>query len=143
MEFLLYLSPEGQNLYNLISKKVRIVENAPICRQRPIYGWFDATRKEMTFCTDTIKEGPSAEYYINETLFHESVHLAQACKSGDGYLEPFGISPSSMPISERRWNDISSVVSRLGNSVRHIEHEAFWMEDKPDKVRYVVQKYCF
>jgi hypothetical protein len=143
MEFLLYLSPEGQNIYNMISRKVRVVENAPICRKRDIYGWFDSMRKEMTFCTDTIKTGPSPEYYINETLFHESVHVAQSCKNGKGYLEAFGISPSSMPLSERRWKDVSTVVSSVGNSVKHIEHEAFWMEDKPDKVKYVVQKYCF
>jgi hypothetical protein len=48
-----------------------------------------------------------------------------------------------MPLSERRWKDVSTVVSRVGSSVRYIEQEAFWMEDKPDKVKYVVQKYCF
>jgi hypothetical protein len=143
MEFLLYLSPTGQEIYQMISRKVRVVENTPICRKHNIYGWFDSMRKEMTFCTDTIKQGSSPEYYVNETLFHESVHVAQSCKNGNGYMEPFGISPSHMPLSEKRWKDVNTVVSAIGNSVRYIEQEAFWMEDKPDKVKYVVQKYCF
>ena len=48
-----------------------------------------------------------------------------------------------MPISNNRKNDIKNAVSIVGESVRHLEHEAFWMEDKPDKVKYVVKKYCF
>jgi hypothetical protein len=143
MEFLLYLTAEGKDIYNLISQKVTIIENAPICRKHSIYGWFDSKKKLMIFCTNNIKSGSNLKYYVNETLYHESVHIAQACKSGDGYLEPFGISLSSMRISSHRQNDIEKTISISGSNVRRIEHEAFWMEDKPNKVRYVVKKYCF
>lgn len=143
MEFLLYLTAEGRDIYNLISKRFSVVENAPICRSRDIYGWFDAKQKLMIVCTEHIKKSSDIKYNINETIYHESVHAAQSCKSGDGYMEPFGISSSHMPLSERRKQDLKKVISSVGPIVKKIEHEAFWMEDKPDKVRYVVRKYCF
>ena len=143
MEFLLYLSPDSREIYNMISQKVRVVENAPICRKYNIMGWYNSKQNVMTFCTNEIKTTVDPKYYINETLLHESVHVAQACKEGNGYVEEFGISKSSMPLTQRRKDDVVSAVKINGEQVRHIEHEAFWMEDKPDKVRYVVQKYCF
>jgi len=90
-----------------------------------------------------IKTNPDYRYYVNETLLHESTHIAQACKEGNGYLEEFGISNASMPLTQRRKDDVNTSVRINNESYRQIEHEAFWMEDKPDKVRYVVQKYCF
>jgi uncharacterized protein YdeI (BOF family) len=106
-------------------------------------GWYNSKQNVMTFCTSKIKTTIDPEYYINETLLHESVHVAQSCKEGSGYIEPFGISKSSMLLTQRRKDDVISAVKINGEQVRHIEHEAFWMEDKPDKVRYVLQKYCF
>jgi uncharacterized protein YdeI (BOF family) len=143
MEFLLYLSPDSREIYNMISQKVRVVENAPICRKYNIMGWYNSKQNVMTFCTNEIKTTTNPKYYINETLLHESVHVAQSCKEGGGYIEPFGISKSSMLLTQRRKDDVISSVKINGEQVRHIEHEAFWMEDKPDKVRYVLQKYCF
>jgi hypothetical protein len=143
MEFLLYLSPQSQEIYNLISQRVRVVENAPVCRKYDIYGFYELSKNTLVFCTDKIKSHNNIEYDVNETLLHESVHVAQSCKAGSGYVISFGISKSHMPLTERRKIDINSAVRISGEEIRHIEHEAFWMEDKPDKVKYVVQKYCF
>jgi hypothetical protein len=143
MDFLLYLSPASQEVYKMISKKVRVVENTPICRQYDIYGWFDSTKNTLTFCTNKIKSKGNTKYDVNETLLHESVHVAQACKSNSSYMIPFGISKNQMLLTERRKNDVNISVSMNGENVRSLEHEAFWMEDKPNKVKYVVQKYCF
>jgi hypothetical protein len=143
MEFLLYLSPASREIYNMISQKVRVVENAPICRKYSVMGWYNSKQNVMTFCTNEIKTTANFRYNINETLLHESVHVAQSCKEGNGYVDSFGISKSSMPLNERRKRDIVSAVKINGEEVRHIEHEAFWMEDKPAKVKYVLKKYCF
>jgi hypothetical protein len=143
MEFLLYLSPTSREIYQMISRKVRVVENAPICRKHDIFGWYDASQNTMTFCTQKIKNFGNTEYYVNETLLHETTHIAQSCKASNGTLEPFGISKSFMNLTSRRLDDINAAVQISGEVVRQSEHEAFWMEDKPDKVRYVVQKYCF
>ena len=144
MEFLLYLTPIGRDIYNLMSKKIRFVENPPICREHKIYGWYDSKIDTMSICTDIIKKSSNPQYYINETLFHEAVHAAQDCKAqGTGmWYVPFGIKHSHMALSERRIKDLETSV-RINPNNRNIEREAFWMEDKPEKVKYVVQKYCF
>lgn len=147
IEFLLYLSPAGKDIYNLISKKVRVVENSAICRTYDVYGFYQSDTKTMNVCTQKIKSTTSQiSAYVDETIFHESVHVAQSCKSGDGFLVPFGISKSEMPLPSRKITDLNNSTS-IGNGnknqLRQIEHEAFWMEDKPSKVKYVLQKYCF
>ena len=47
-----------------------------------------------------------------------------------------------MNLSDRRRKDVESAVRLVGPSIRQIENEAFWMEDKPNEVKYVVKKYC-
>lgn len=143
MEFLLYLTPIGRDIYNLVSQKVRFAENPPVCRQHEIYGWYDSRTNVMSICTNRIKNGPDVKYYMNETLFHEAVHVAQDCKAqGREWYVPFGIDRSKMKLSQRRIDDLNTA-TRMHPNNRAIEHEAFWMEDKPEKVKYVVEKYCF
>jgi len=144
MEFLLYLTPIGRDIYNLMSQKVKFVENPPICRQHNVYGWYDSKTDTMSICTDTIKKSPNPKHYVNETLFHEAVHAAQDCKAqGTGmWYVPFGISPKDMKLNETRKRDLEISVKLTSPSNRAIEREAFWMEDKPEKVKYVVKKYC-
>lgn len=143
MHFLLYLSPEGTEIYNMISRKVRVVENTPICRKYDIFGWYQNTTKTMVFCTNKIVSKGNPDHYVNETLFHESTHVAQACKWNMKEVKPFGISPSKMHLSDVRRNDLKLSYSIGGSEVISIEREAYWMEDKPDQVKYVLQKYCF
>jgi len=141
MEFLLYLSPESTEIYQMISRRIKVVENSPICQKYDIYGWFNPNQKTMVFCTDRIVSRDNVKHYINETLLHESAHLAQYCKYKS--IAPLGISDSKIQLSSRRNQDVESAVKISGPSVRQIEREAFWMEDKPNEVKYVLQKYCF
>jgi len=67
--------------------------------------------------------------------------LAQYCKNKS--MTPLGISSSNMNLSDRRRKDVESAVKLIGPSIRQIEMEAFWMEDKPNEVKYVMKKYCF
>ncbi len=142
MEFLLYLSPDGQSIYNMVSQKVRVVENAPVCRQYDIFGFYSAPKKTLTFCTDKIKSYGDVDHYVFETLLHESTHVAQSCKGNFRDLIPFGINPSSMYLTERRETDLKKVVA-FDYRLKQVDREAFWMEDKPSQVKYVLQKYCF
>ncbi len=141
MEFLLYLFPESTEVYQIISRRIRVVENTPICRKLPIYGNFNSNEKTLTICTDKIISKDNSKYYINETLLHESAHLAQYCKNKS--LTPLGIADSKMNLSFRRNRDVESAVKIVGSQFRQIEREAFWMEDKPNEVKYAVKKYCF
>jgi hypothetical protein len=142
MEFLLYLSTQQMDVYKLISKKVRVVENAPICRKYDIFGFYSSEQKVLTMCTETIKKFPNLYVNTNETLMHESVHVAQSCKSGFAFLDPFRISSSLMSLSYQKENDLKKVIA-FDPRLKDADREAFWMEDKPEKVKYVVQKYCF
>jgi hypothetical protein len=142
MEFLLYLSPEGQSIYNMVSKKIRVVENTPICRQYDIFGFYSAPKKTLTFCTSKIKTYNNIETNVLETLLHESVHVAQSCKGNFRDLVPFGINSSSMYLNSRRESDLKKVIA-FDYNLKQVDREAFWMEDKPDKVKYVLKKYCF
>ena len=142
MNFLLYLSPEGMDIYNMVSKKIRVVENAPICRKYDIFGFYNASQKTLTMCTDKIQTYSNVEKNVHETLMHESTHLAQSCKTNFRYLTPFGINPSSMYLSSQRENDLKKAVA-FNPDLKNIDREAFWMEDKPNQVKYVLKKYCF
>lgn len=142
MEFLLYLSTQNMEIYKIISQKIRVVENTQICKKEKIYGWFDVNTKTLTFCTTRIVSTGNPTEYINKTILHESVHLAQACKMNMAYIEPFGIYKKDMPLSSNKLQDVENSVNMASSSYQ-VEHEAYWMEDKPDKVKYVLQKYCF
>jgi hypothetical protein len=144
MEFLLYLTPMGNEIYNLISHKVSIIENAPICRQKNIYGWFDHGKKSFVICTSRIKQSGNPHHYINETLYHESVHVAQNCKSFFRLgLSPLEIPNNTMKLYGVKYTDWKNSISMVGNDKKNTEKEAYYLEDKPEKVLDYVKKYCF
>jgi hypothetical protein len=148
MEFLLFLTPAGSEIYSLISQKIKVTENSPICQEHKIFGWYDSVKNTATICTDTIKEidPDNVEYWTNETLYHESVHIAQDCKSersgSNLWFQPFGMDKDKMPLNHRRLSDLS-VSNKAAPTNNDIEHEALFLEDKPHLVKYVVNKYCF
>lgn len=143
MIFLYFLTPDTVEIYRLLTQKAKVAEDSGICRKHDLFGWYNAAEKTLAICTSRIMSHENAKDYINETLLHEAVHVAQHCKAKGITVAPLHIAPSSMPITERRQQDIQTAMKINGPTVRHIEHEAFWMEDKPDKVRYVLRKFCF
>ena len=142
MEFLLYLSTQQMDIYKMVSNKVRVVENAPICKKYDIFGFYDTVVKVLTICTSKLKQSSDPQTNVNETLMHESVHVAQSCKTRFTFLDSFGINPSFMPLSYQKEQDLKKVIA-FDSRLKYIDREAFWMEDKPEKVKYVLQKYCF
>lgn len=144
MDYVAHLSPVGQQVHALVIRKVRILEDSPICKKHDFFGYFDASRREMSICTSRIKTFShwDRKGLINETLMHESVHVAQACNSRAGYLKALGVRRSSMPLNATDKADLQQVLaydSRLGQ----IDHEAIFMQSRPSLVLYVVKKYCF
>lgn len=127
----------------MISNKVRVVEDAPICKSHDIYGWYNTPSKTMIICTDRIKKSSNSKYYLNETLLHESGHVAQSCKNNMGSLVPLGIPDSLIKLNNRRSEDLSNTTKIYGSKNYKIEKEAFWLEDKPDKVKYAIRRFCF
>ena len=49
-----------------------------------------------------------------------------------------------MPLPQNKIQDIKNSIKATGNRGSILrEHEAFWLEDKPEKVIYYVKKFCF
>jgi hypothetical protein len=140
MEFLLYLTPEAREILDLVYKKNYIVkENIELCKKHKEFFGYADSRKKFVICTDNIKKsGHDVKFYINETIYHESVHVAHYCNG----FNPFGISLNKMRLSDDKLYSLNNSLS-LSNSKSRIEYEAYWMEDKPNEVKYVLKKYCF
>ena len=126
MDFILYLLPiHLEILETLQLARVSIVEHHSKCNNK-FDGWFMTTKDpandsggmKLAMCTDTIKSNyVNWQYEINRTLAHESVHAAQACKEGNGYIERLGFRKDA-------------------------ESEAFAIQDNPREVLRILKKYC-
>ncbi len=139
MDFFFYLTPQAKEIINLINKaKYSVRENIEFCKNKDFFGYADFGKK-FVICTKNIKNSDfDTKFYINETVYHEAIHIAHHC---NGY-RPFGISKKDMPLSSNKLQDVKNSVNS-STATSQMEHEAYWMEDKPDKVRYVLKKYCF
>ena len=137
MEFLLYLTPIGRQMINhVMAKHYRVVENAPICRGRNLFGLRDNSK--FIICTNNIKKYNvnSAAFYINQTVYHESVHVAQECKG-----RPLGI--TKMYLSSDKMTDVMNSVKGYNPRGKVIEMEAYFLEDNPEQTLYYLKKFCF
>ena len=134
MEFLLYLTPVGQEIISAIMQRnYNIKQNAPICRNKELMGIVQSPN--FVICLNNIKNGVSpVNYYVNETVYHEAVHVAQACKK-----KPLGVNVALDPY---KMNDVVRSV-KVGNSYPVYESEAYFLEDKPEQVLYYLKKFCF
>lgn len=57
-------------------------------------------------------------------------------------MRAFGINSSALVLTASREQDLK-IFDRVYRNNKALEREAFWMEDKPNEVLYVVNKYCF
>jgi hypothetical protein len=136
MDFLFYLSPVGQQiLSNVMLKNFKVQENAPMCKKyKELFGI--TTQGKFIVCTDNIKNTISpVDYYVNETVYHEAVHVAQACKRG-----PLGI--KNPHLSPEKLNDVKRS-TKYNKDAFTYEVEAYYLEDKPEEVLSYIKKYCF
>jgi len=147
MEFLLYLTPVGNEILNkLVSARFHIYENSGPCKVENVFGWVKRPNK-VFICTDRIQSSGHDPYqYVNETLYHEAVHVAQICRSRKNFLmtDSLGLSKQNMPLSWNKREDIQKSIKATGDpNIAHMEHEAFYLEDKPEQVLKYVKKFCF
>ena len=119
-----FLTPDTIKVYKLLMQKVKIVENSAICRKHNVFGWYSSPDKILTICTNRINGYETIQEYINETLLHEAVHVAQHCKGRANAMVPLHIAPALMPLSQRRQQDMKTAVKINGpmvkqNSTKH------------------------
>jgi hypothetical protein len=147
MDFFIFLTPIGNQILNdLVSSKIRVYENIGMCRTEKIFGYLKNSDK-LIICTDNIQNSGYDPYtYVNETLYHESVHVAQSCRSKKtfGFSRTLGIPKEKMPLSEHKKTEIRKSVAISNNPGNiHREHEAYYFEDKPHTISKYIRKYCF
>ena len=131
----------GQQLIrDMISAKFHIHENIGLCKNNQVFGYTDSPRK-FVVCTKNIKNGGwDLNHYVSETVYHEAIHAAQLCNRN----QPLKVSAKSMPLLTNKLQDIEKSVNISGGySAKQREHEAYYFEDKPEKVRFYVRKFCF
>lgn len=135
MDFLLYLNPVGTEIISIIEKlKISIQENPPICKKyKDLFGYKDTNK--FILCTNNIKNTISpVEFYVNETVYHEAVHVAQNCKKGTlGIKNPI--------LEDRKKIDVQNSLKYNKNNYQY-EVEAYYLEDKPEIVLSYLKKYC-
>lgn len=136
MDFLFYLTPVGTEIIKLVSLSgTKIQENVPICKKyTEVFGYSEY--KKFTICTENIKNTISpVKHYVNETVNHEAVHLAQSCKGGTlGIKNPL-LSPDKL-------DEVRRSSSYEGAAFKY-ELEAYYLENKPEQVLDYIKKYCF
>lgn len=123
-----YLTPTHQEILDTLqlANVQVIVSDHPICKTKKFDGYvitnkspkYKPKRTQLILCEEVMfanyQDGPGE---VNRTLAHESVHIAQVCKYGDGYIRPLGFR-------------------------KDIEAEAFAIQDTPREVLRILKKYC-
>ena len=142
MEFLAYLNAESREIYHLVSRRTTVVENGHVCKKYDIFGYYNRAPNRLTICTDRILASHSPGLYINQTFLHEATHLAQACRQRMRAFKAFGLARESIKLTDGQRQDLAKAVAMHGRIAEYYEREAFWLEDKPNEVKYVVKKYC-
>lgn len=135
MDFLLYLTPVGAEIINTIEKlKITIQENPPICKKyKDLFGYTDINK--FILCTNNIKNTISpVKFYVNETVYHEAVHVAQNCKKGTLDIE-------NPILEDRKKIDVQNSLQHNKDGY-HYEVEAYYLEDNPEIVLSYLKKYC-
>ena len=141
MLFPYYLTVEAKQIVELIAKaQFKVQENISWCADGNYAGAVIRENKTFFICTKNILKGGNANQYLNETVYHEAVHVVQACKG----MKPIGIPLSQMPLPPNKMRDIDRSISLTKKKwMRQMEHEAYWLEDKPKKTIYYLKKFCF
>jgi len=145
MGFLLYLTPIGYSIIqDMIAANIQVRENVGYCRNSDLFGYADHPNK-FVICTNNIRnQGYNPYVYVNETIYHEATHVAQMCKGNQKVTRLIGIPKKQMPLPWNKLQDIKkSMLATKNKATADIEHEAYYLEDKPEKVQYYVRKYCF
>lgn len=123
-----YVSPKHQEILDTVRQAnfILIVDTHRVCEKHEYDGYVispknhlnESGRNEFVICVTTHQK--NYEDWKNElerTIAHEAIHVAQMCKSDDGYIRPLG----------------------FGSDV---EKEAYTVQSQPGEVLRIIKKYC-
>ena len=150
MEFILFLNKIDKEIIELISKlNHSIQENTALCHIDKRYvGFYKKGEKTIVICTENAKklggyrkdksyDNHKTNLYIRRALRHETTHLVQSCNNN----KPTGIIKNMEDkIHPGKLKALKSSVQISGNLDKELE--AYIMEDKPRKVKKILESYC-
>jgi len=154
MEFLLFLSSIDKEILDLVYKANFLVEeNSPLCLLGKTYfGFLKKESKTMVICSQNAMDvggysiprigrneyNGQTRLYIRRALRHESVHVAQFCNNGQALNM---VEKDKMKLHPFKEKALAGSTTVSGN--REKEHEAYWMEDRPNLVKSALKRFCF
>lgn len=153
MIFLQYASDIASEMINIVNIRYTVRENVGECKKTlNIFGYVSRNNNNsFVVCTNRIllwasQNNLNSAKYINETIYHESVHAAQFCRYPNE--KTLGIPWASMPLPPNKAEDVRRSVefvnpnSGLLGTIKKAEHEAYYLEDKPAVVKSFLKTYC-
>jgi hypothetical protein len=123
-----YVTPTHLEILDVLNQieVLVIADNHKVCKSDKFDGYYlitidplnESGKNELVICVNSIQKN----HYnwieeVNRTITHESIHVAQSCKSDDGRIRPLGFRNS-------------------------IEDEAYAVQDQPKEVLRILKKYC-
>lgn len=147
------LDPAYQDVVSKMKQKgFTIHDNAPVCRQQDVVGYYFWGQHNIKVCSDRIAkqrdDASAIRLLLQQTVAHEAVHVAQHCRharSGKPTLQLAAARLYSLPTSARSLiqKSLASNPTNHPRSVQwRIEAEAWAMEDTPDQVIAALQRFC-
>ena len=150
MEFILFLSKIDKEIIELINKSNKTIEeNTALCLiDKKFVGFYKRKEKARVICTKNAKrlggyrksksyDNHKTNLYIRRALRHETTHLVQSCNNN----KPTGVIKNiEDKIHKGKLKALNSSVQISGNYYKELE--AYVMEDKPRKVKEILNSYC-
>ena len=154
MEFIIFLSKIDKEILDLLIKaNYEVEENKIECLlNKEIKGLHNLVENKIIICTENAKrktnyrkkkQGPNKDNFktelaIRKALRHEATHAIQKCNNnkiiGDIKKLESKLNPSKRKALEFSTSNFSGTYAK--------EVEAYVLEDKPKKVKNLLEKYC-
>mgnify|MGYP001182497580 CR=1 FL=1 len=153
MEFIIFLSKLDKEILDLLSKANYVIEENKLeCHlNKNIKGIHKYEENKIIICTENAKrktnysdkkqqtkDNHKTERAIRKALRHEATHVIQKCNNnkivGDIKILESKLHKSKRKALEFSTNSFSGTYEK--------EVEAYVLEDKPNKVKDLIKKYC-
>ena len=154
MEFIIFLSKTDKEILDLLIKANYVVEENKVecLLNKNIKGLHNFEENKIIICTENAKrktnyknnkQNPNKDNYktelaIRKALRHEATHVIQKC-NGNKIVMDINKLESKLNKSKRRALEFS--ISNFSGTYEK-EVEAYVLEDKPNKVKKLIKKYC-
>ena len=139
MEFLLFLTDDAKAILESIQRaNVSVQEDAIPCWQHlKLFGGLQREKRRLiSFTANIRRSGKDVKKYVNQTLLHEAVHVVQLCKNN----KPLGYNIRNMHLTPIKNQFLENSTKFSGSTKK--EREAYWLEDKPRRIKSLLRKYC-